>query len=107
MSLLGNLLIALAKVLNLIGNLYTFIVAGAVIVSWVRPDPYNPIVVFLYQATDPIFRRVRRFMPRFLFASSIDWTPLIVVIVIIFIQTILVGTLEDLGHNLRVDRPAP
>lgn len=101
MSFLGILLIAIAKVIDLVAGIYTLIVAGTVIVSWVRPDPYNPIVVFLNQATEPVFRFVRQFLPSLLRRSRIDWTPLIVILVIIFLETILVGTLSDLGNRLR------
>lgn len=101
MSLIGNFLLALAKVISLISGLYTFIVAGAIIVSWVKPDPYNPIVLFLYQATEPVFRQIRRILPRFFYSTGIDWTPMIVIIILIFIETLLTGTLTDIGMKLR------
>jgi len=102
MSFLGLIFIALSKVISLIVGIYTFIVAGAVIVSWVRPDPYNPIVNFLYQATEPVFSRVRRFLPSFLYKTGIDWTPMVVIIVLIFLETVISGTLSDIGFRLRI-----
>ena len=101
MSFLGLLLIALSKVIDLVAGVYTLIVAGAVIISWVRPDPYNPIVIFLNQATEPLFRWVRRIIPSIFKRSRIDWTPLIVITLIIFLETILSGTLHDMGTRLR------
>ncbi len=92
---------ALAKVISMIAGIYTLIVAGVVICSWVRADPYNPIVGFLYQATNPVFRRVRRFLPRTFFASGIDWTPMIVIILLVFLETILSESLMEWGTRLR------
>ncbi len=95
MHFLGLLLLSIAKVLRLLINLYTLIVAAAVLVSWVRPDPYNPIVRFLYQATAPAFRFCRRFLPRFLFRTGLDLTPIVVFILLIVIDTVLVGLLFE------------
>lgn len=107
MAILGNIFIALAKVISLIVGVYTFIVAGAVIVSWVRADPYNPIVNFLYQATEPVFSRCRRFLPGFLYRTGIDWTPMIVIIVLIFLETVISGSLRDIGLSLKFgDQPS-
>lgn len=105
MSFLGTLLIALAKVISLILNLYTFIIAGSVIISWVQPDPYNPIVRFLRSATDPVFSYVRRFVPRFLLRSGVDITPLLVIIVIVFAEALITSTLIDTGLRLRSPVP--
>ncbi|MDO8519138.1 MAG: YggT family protein, partial [Deltaproteobacteria bacterium] len=91
MPLLGNLLIALGKVISLIVGVYTFIVAGAVIISWVRPDPYNPIVQFLNRTTEPVFSWVRRFIPRFLYQTGIDFTPLLVIVLLVFLETLIAG----------------
>lgn len=101
MHFLGLLLLTCAKVFHFLINLYTFIVAIAVIVSWLRPDPYNPIVRLLYQMTQPVFQRVRRHLPRSFFQWGIDPSPLIVFILLIAIDTILVGLLfEAAGHLL-------
>lgn len=101
MSFLGIFLIALAKVISLIAGIYTLIVAGVVICSWVRADSCNPIVGFLYQATDPVFRRIRRCLPHSFFASGIDWTPMIVIILLVFLETILSESLMEWGNRLR------
>ncbi len=95
MHMLGSLLLSFAKILRLIINLYTFIVAFAVIISWVHPDPYNPIVRFLHQATSPVFRLVRRLVPRVLFQTGFDVTPMLVFILLIVIDTTLVGLLFE------------
>lgn len=100
MHLLGLLLLSVAKILRLIVNLYTLVVAFTVILSWVNPDPYNPLVRFLYQMTAPVFRFVRRFMPRTLFRFSIDFTPIFVFILLIVIDTTLVGLLFEWSGKL-------
>lgn len=101
MSFLGTFVIATAKVISMIINLYTFIILGAVIISWVQPDPYNPIVRFLHSATEPVFARVRKLLPAALFKTGMDFTPIIVLIALVFIETLLVGTLMDIGAQLR------
>ena len=97
MHVLGLVLLAAARILRLLINLYTIIVAVAVLLSWVNPDPYNPIVRFLRQLTEPVFSRVRRFLPRAAFQWRIDVTPIIVFILLIAVDTILVGLLFDLA----------
>ena len=100
MHALGYIVISLAKILSLLINIYTFIIAGAVIVSWVGADPYNPIVRFLRQVTEPVFRRVRSILPSFFFKTQLDFTPLIVLIFLILIENIGGGLLFEWGQNL-------
>ncbi|MBI1910195.1 MAG: YggT family protein [Deltaproteobacteria bacterium] len=97
MHFAGYLILTFAKILSLILEIYTFIIAAAVIISWVKPDPYNPIVRFLYSATAPLFGWVRRFLPTALFRTGIDFTPMIVIFILIFIQTTVVGLLFEAG----------
>ena len=91
MHFLGLLLLSLAKILRLLINLYTFIVGATVIISWVNPDPYNPIVRLLYQSTAPVFRHVRRWMPRALDRTGIDFAPIAVFILLMIIDTVAVS----------------
>jgi len=63
MFIVANLLFALAKILGLALNIYMWIVIARAILSWVNPDPYNPIVRFLYNATEPVLYAIRRRMP--------------------------------------------
>ena len=100
MHTLGYLVITLAKIIQLITNLYTFIIGAAVILSWVSPDPYNPIVRVIRQATEPLFNLARRFMPSFLYKTGIDFSPILVLIVIIFIENFIVNILFELGQGL-------
>jgi YggT family protein len=102
MSALGYIIIAIAKVLGLIINLYTFIIIVAVLISWVNADPYNPIVRILRQLTEPVFYQVRRFMPRALLRTRLDFSPIIVLLGLVIIETVLGGLLYDFGRSLIV-----
>jgi YggT family protein len=99
MHALGYLIIAIAKILSMLINIYTFIIAGAVIVSWVNADPYNPIVRFLHQVTEPVFWRVRKRLPASFFKTGLDFTPIIVLIFLILIENVGVSLLFELGQK--------
>ena len=93
MFVFGNLLEAVATVLNFLLTAYMWIIIIAALLSWVNPDPYNPIVRFLYGATEPVLRPIRRRLPM----TGIDFSPLIVIAVIYFIKIFVVRTLLDLS----------
>lgn len=99
MLVLSNLLWAMAAVLQLVLTLYMWIVIARALISWVNPDPYNPIVRFLYNATEPLLYRVRRVLP--VFAGGLDLSPLVVVVAIYFLQAFLVQSLRDLAFSIR------
>jgi len=91
----GDLILAIAKILNILLGTYKWIIIIAALISWVNPDPYNPIVRFLYSITDPVLRPVRRLIGYRL--GPIDISPLIVIIVIIFLQSFLINILMKIG----------
>lgn len=99
MFFLANFLIALAQVLDIVLWAYMWIVVARALVSWVNPDPYNPIVRFLYAATEPLLYRIRRALP--LYAGGIDFSPLIVFVGVIFLQRFLVRSLYDFAQSIR------
>ncbi|MER3447239.1 MAG: hypothetical protein C4291_10515 [Candidatus Dadabacteria bacterium] len=98
MSVLGNLIMALAQVIHLLLNVYMLIIVARAIISWVSPDPYNPIVNFLYRATDPVLRYVQRIIPPL---GGIDISPILVLLVIVFLDQFLVGSLREFGFRLK------
>jgi len=98
MFVFANLLSAIAAALNLVLTLYMWIVIARALISWVNPDPRNPIVRFLYNATEPLLYRVRRVIP---YMGGIDFSPLLVIIAIIFLQRFLVGSLDDLAYQMH------
>lgn len=85
---------AIFQVLHAILSIYFWIVIGRAVISWVNPDPYNPIVRFLHNATDPVFDRIRRILP--LQFGGMDFTPIFVLIVLGVLQ----GVLARLQHQL-------
>jgi YggT family protein len=97
MFVLGNLLVALASVIGLVLNLYMWVIIARAVISWVNPDPYNPIVRFLYSITDPVLLAIRRRLP--LSFGGIDFSPIVVILVIIFLQRFLVASLHDLARQ--------
>jgi YggT family protein len=96
---LGNLLEALAAVLHLVLNIYIWVLVARAIISWVNPDPYNPIVRFLYRVTEPVLRPVRNVLP--LQGIGLDLSPMIVLLVIYVLDRFLVNSLIDLASSLR------
>ncbi len=99
MFLLANLIEALAKILDIALSLYTWVIIIRALLSWVNPDPYNVIVQFLYRATEPVLRPVRRWLPFRNF--GIDLSPVIVIVAIMFLQYFLVPSLIQLAFKLR------
>ncbi|MCU0581653.1 MAG: YggT family protein [Syntrophales bacterium] len=95
MFVIGNLIAVIAKLLNLALTIYMWIIIIRALLSWVNPDPYNPIVRFLYRVTEPVLSFVRRKLP---FGSfGIDFSPVIVILVIWLLQEFLVRTLLELS----------
>ncbi len=102
MFLFANLLEALAQLLYYALNIYMWIIIIMAVLSWVNPDPYNPIVRFLHQITDPVLHPIRRRLP---FMGGIDISPIIVIFAILFLQTFLVRTLSDIAMKMRMGIP--
>jgi YggT family protein len=99
MFIFGNLILAIANILDIVLSVYMWIVIIAALISWVSPDPYNPIVRFLYSVTEPVFRPVRRLIGFRL--GPIDISPLLVILAIIFVQRFLISSLIELGYKLK------
>lgn len=98
MFVFGNFIIALARVVDIVLTLYMWVIIFRAVISWVNPDPYNKIVVFLYRITEPVLRPVRRILP--LRNIGIDVSPVIVILVIIFLQYFLVKSIIQLARHL-------
>jgi YggT family protein len=98
MFVLSNFLVAIAKILNIALSLYMWIVIGRAIISWVNPDPYNPIVKFLNAVTEPVLYPIRKKIPINL--GGIDFSPILVILAIIFLQSFLVKTLMQLAASM-------
>lgn len=99
MFIFGNLILAIANILDIVLSAYMWIVIIAALISWVSPDPYNPIVRLLYSVTEPVFRPIRRLIGFRL--GPIDISPLVVILAIIFIQRFLISSLIEFGYKLK------
>ena len=98
MFILSNFLNALATIIDFILMAYMWIIIGRAIISWVNADPYNPIVRFLYEVTEPVLSRIRRVLP--VFGGGIDFSPMILILAIIFLRQFIVPTLHQIARSL-------
>jgi YggT family protein len=92
-----NFLNAVAYVIEMVLNIYMWIIIARALISWVNPDPYNPIVSFLYRATEPVLYRIRRVMPDL---GGLDLSPLIVILIIYFLKEFVVRSLYMLSFKM-------
>ncbi|RKX64418.1 MAG: YggT family protein [Thermodesulfobacteriota bacterium] len=98
MFILANFLKAIAAVLDVALTIYMWVIVIRALISWVNPDPYNPIVRFLYAITEPVLYRIRRYLP--VVFGGFDLSPIVVILCIIFLQKFLVSTLYQLAYRL-------
>ncbi|MDR2549736.1 MAG: YggT family protein [Desulfobulbus sp.] len=98
MFMLGNFLMALAKLINFVLGAYIWVVIARAVITWVNADPYNPIVRFLCQVTDPLLVKIRRVLP---IMGGLDLSPMILILVIVFLQSFLVPTLQQIAQTLQ------
>ena len=98
MFILGNFIISVANILSIALDLFWWMILIRALLSWVSPDPFNPIVQFLYRVTDPVLNPIRRFLP----PMAIDISPIIAFMFIIFLRSFLVATLIDIGYRIRM-----
>ena len=100
MIVLGNLLRAIAVIFSQVLRIYTWVIFIAILLSWVSPDLFNPVVRFLRSATEPVFGWVRRHLP-FAQVGMIDLSPIVVLILIQLIQMVLIQSLFDYAARMR------
>lgn len=100
MFALSNLLIALARILDTALTILWWLIIIRALTSWVNPDPYNPIVRFLYKTTEPILYPIRRLLPLGLI-FGIDISPIIAFLAIMFMKSFLVRILIYLAIRIR------
>ncbi len=98
MFVFGNLLGAIAQVLHMIIQVYIWIVIISALITWVNPDPYNPIVRFLRGSTEPVLYRIRRYLPM---AGGIDFSPFILILLLYFVDMFVVRTLSEIAYRIR------
>ncbi|SDO47263.1 YggT family protein [Desulforhopalus singaporensis] len=98
MFVVNNFMMAVAQLLDFVLTAYVWIIIGRAVVSWVGADPYNPIVRFLYEATEPALSRIRRVLP--ISMGGIDFSPMILILAIMFVQSFVVGTLKQIALGM-------
>jgi len=98
MIFFSNFLEAAAVVINWVLEIYKWIIIGRAILSWVSPDPYNPIVRFIHNITEPVLYQVRKRIPIML--GGIDFSPILILLAIIFLQHFVVQSLIDWAAKL-------
>lgn len=98
MFVVGNVLLGLATVLDYALWFYMWIIIARALISWVNPDPWNPIVQFLDRATEPVLSPIRRWVG---WRMGIDLSPIIAIIAITFLQIAVVQSLKDLALRMN------
>ncbi len=98
MFVFSNFLFALAVVIDYVLFFFMFIVIARAVLSWVCPDPYNPIVRFIHNVTEPVLYQVRRRIPAIF--GGIDFSPILVILIIYFLQIFIVKSLKDLATHV-------
>ena len=99
MIFLSNFLIAIAKVLDIVLTIFMWVVIARAVLSWVSPDPYNPIVRFIHKVTEPVLYQIRRKIP--VNFGGIDFSPIIIILAIIFLQRFVVHSLYGLAQTIH------
>jgi YggT family protein len=99
MFVLGNFIAAVAHILDTALTIYMWIIVIRAVLSWINPDPYNPIIRLIHQLTEPVMVPIRRLIP--LRGMGIDFSPIIILLLIIFLQSFLVRSLLELSYQFR------
>ncbi|UCD33795.1 MAG: YggT family protein [Desulfobacterales bacterium] len=97
MFIIGNFLKALAIVLNYVLTFYMWIIIARAVLSWVNPDPYNPIVRFIHNVTEPVLYRIRTRIP--VNFGGIDFSPIVVILAVVFLQHFMITSLIRLSAS--------
>lgn len=100
MFIVANILSAVVYVLDTLLWIYMIIVFVACLISWFRPDPYNPVVRLLHNLTEPAFWRIRKWFP-FVYVRGIDLSPLVLLIFMRVIQMVVIKSLNEMIAMLR------
>jgi YggT family protein len=95
MFVVNNFMMAIAQLIDFLLTAYMWVIIGRAVISWVSADPHNPIVRFLYEATEPLLSRIRRLIPMSM--GGIDFSPMILIMAIMFLQSFLVPTLKQMA----------
>ncbi|HSB34603.1 MAG TPA: YggT family protein [Nitrospirota bacterium] len=98
MFIFGNVLHGIAEVLDILLNVYMWVIIIRALISWVNPDPYNPIVQILTRVTEPVLKPIRKLIPPY--KVGLDFSPLIAALIIIFLRSALIKTLYRIAASM-------
>lgn len=103
MFVVGNLFIQVGHLVDLAATLYSLVVIGAAVITWFPVDPIQPIVRFLRVLTEPVYDRLRKYLPRQVWDNNlgVDFTPAILLIAVWFLGNLVAQSLVDLGLRLK------
>jgi YggT family protein len=96
MALFSRILTALALILDQALQLYMWVIVISALITWVQPNPYNPVVIFLERITEPVLRPIRRVLP----PVGLDISPVIAIFAIMFFRMVVPPTLRDLAYSI-------
>lgn len=99
MFVIGNFVAAIVQIFDMLLTAYLWIIIIRALISWVNPDPWNPIVQFLQRVTEPVLAPIRRRLPAW--RTGIDLSPLVAILAIYFVKWFVVATLWDIAGSLR------
>ena len=99
MFFFGFLLTTVASILQIIINIYSVVIIISVVISWVNADPYNPFVRVLRNLTEPIYYRMRKWLPK-LVIGKMDLSPFVLLLALQLVNGILVNSMFELGRRL-------
>jgi len=94
--MIGNIIVGLGGILHNLVSVYIWVIIIASLLTWVRPDPSNPIVQILYRVTEPAYSLVRRYIPSVY--NGIDLSPLIIIIALQVIDVILISMINSIAY---------
>ncbi len=98
MYIIGYFIMAVAKVLDIILIAYMWVVVARAVLSWVNPDPFNPIVRFIHNVTEPLLYQIRTRIP--INFGGMDLSPIVVFAGIIFLRTFVVNSLHQMALSM-------
>jgi len=98
MFILSNLFSAIAGVMSWVLDIYMWIIIAGAVLSWVNPDPHNPVVKFINNVTEPVFYQIRKRLP--VVFGGFDLSPILVILVIQFIKAFVVASLYGIARSI-------
>jgi len=98
MMVFSTLIEAVAQLLHMVISIYIWVIIIAALISWVKPDPYNPIIQTLYRLTEPAYAVVRKYIPTAI--GGIDLAPIIIILGLQFFDLFIVKILFQMASNI-------